>query len=309
MMQIFLKSYLHRTDSLINRTKTVKSFVFILANDTNLTNSRHFRTFSFLTDYLKRSSSFRSFRSSISLFNFSNQNISKYAHNHFSSEKRYQKDYQIIRLKNDDHQIKHVPQSPSSFCLNENFKTTEISSISYTPQFKLKIPNLNKKSSKKTELKKILESIDEDQLDKMPNENSLGRAKWHLKNVFYLLKNNYEDDEDESKKNRNVNRFNVQTDFYKRNDIWFCQITLFHPTKQTFESSSRRKQEAEDNTSYNALLWLKEQGIYFIFNLNRSINQINYSDHLFRTTNQINYSDQLFRSTNWFLNFFHCRCN
>lgn len=87
-----------------------------------------------------------------------------------------------------------------------------------------------------------------------------GKPKWHLKNVFYLLKKNEE--EDDEKKFKNLNKFNVTTDFRKAEDLWICSTTLYHPTRQTFESSSRRKIDAEDSAAYQAMLWLREQGYF-----------------------------------------------
>jgi hypothetical protein len=126
--------------------------------------------------------------------------------------------------------------------LDQNFKTTGIQEGTL-PQIRIPKSLLHLKSVKKVDM----------------SLNSPGKAKWHLKNVFYLLKTNYEDDEDD-KRFKNSNRFNVLTDFRKEEIGWQCLITLFHPSKQIFKASSRRKQEAEDNASYNALLWLKEQG-------------------------------------------------
>ena len=97
-----------------------------------------------------------------------------------------------------------------------------------------------------------------------------GTAKWHLKNIFYLLKTNYEEEE-ENRKPIN-NRFDVLTDYTRcLGDFWECTITVSYPNKQFFKAKSRRKQEAENNASQLAMQWLKDQGIFlnFIFYLNK----------------------------------------
>lgn len=138
----------------------------------------------------------------------------------------------------------------SDFYLNEQFNSTELSIV--------QPPTITVKrfyGKRTTRSKMSLESP--------------GQSKWHLKNVFFLLKNNCADEEDEGpRKFKNLNRFNVLTDFRQKGDhVWCCAITIFHPTKQTFEAFSKRKQEAEDNASYSAIQWLKEQGDHTLFSI------------------------------------------
>ena len=86
-----------------------------------------------------------------------------------------------------------------------------------------------------------------------------GTAKWHLKNIFYLLKTHYEEEEENRKPIKN--RFDVLTDYTRcGGDFWECTITVSYPFRQFFKAQSRRKQEAENNACQLALQWIKDQG-------------------------------------------------
>lgn len=146
---------------------------------------------------------------------------------------------EVIHVKSDEH-CNH--QRDSSF-LEEKFTTTDIT-VTGAPSIKL-VHRSNKGS--RTEI---------------PSRMSLehGKAIWHLHNLFYLLSENYKSNEDNNECERNVDRFNVLTEFQSKNDIWYCTTTLFHPFKQSFQGTGEQTRKAENEASYNALVWLKEQG-------------------------------------------------
>lgn len=135
-------------------------------------------------------------------------------------------------------------QEPSCDLLKENFKTTELS-VGKSPELYL-LRSLERKHLRSKDKKMSIKTVTS--------------SKWHLKNVLYLLKNHYEEEEDD-RKFKNPNRFNFSMDFRNVSQNWECTITIFHPNRQEFKAISRRKTDAEENACYHALEWLKQQGI------------------------------------------------
>ena len=234
-MQNFLNKNRGVNDKLIKLIGYSANYDYYL--NRQLTNFKHIRTFSlFKNSSIKLSTK----RSSVCEFTFNQTS------NQLSTK---------LLIKSTNHSTKLISQlnhaqfysdwtSEQEFDFlnnnNNSFNTTEIG-FTQLPDLKLDRRRKGRRFNREMSL------------------DSPGKPKWHLKNVFYLLKTNYEDDDEKAFKN--VNRFNVLTDFKKDGDVWLCLITLFHPSKQTFRANSKRKLEAEDNASLNAILWLRDQGI------------------------------------------------
>lgn len=138
--------------------------------------------------------------------------------------------YVQSNLTNDE----HCNGKKFSFHLEENFKTTSITLTEAPPSIQFQQTTRKNKDKEKS--------------------LSVCNAKWHLNNVFALLKDNCGENVRDSQRSRN------ETAFQFKDDIWYCKITLFHPFEQSFQMSSKRKLEAEENASDIALTWLKQQG-------------------------------------------------
>lgn len=83
-----------------------------------------------------------------------------------------------------------------------------------------------------------------------------GSAKWHLKNVFHLLRSLKEEEGHPN----TVRDFTPRMDFEAGRDVWGCTITLMYPSRMQFRGRHRKKTDAENEASKKALEWLQEKG-------------------------------------------------
>jgi len=182
--------------------------------------------------------------------------------NHFSSSHKHKSDFESefkSSFKESNNLFDQIEEE-NKF-LSQNFKTTEIS-IGQLPRIRIPTRWNNHKNRRKLkpEFKELCDS------ETMSLDNP-GQAKWHLKNVFYLLRSNNPDDDEEQRKFKNsVNKYDVLTDFSYVGNQWSCQITIFYPNKQSFVASGPQKKDAEDNASLKTVNWLKEKGVINVDN-------------------------------------------